>query len=554
MSPVQLVAALALVAGAACTSGPSKPGTGDYSGLGSDEVLLAIDQRCPGDPACPDSGDGKLYVGAAKRDVTPLVEPFVDLNHDGNWEPGEPFTDLNGNGRFDHVWLAGYGSGRLAFGVHDATWVRCWAARQNQTTVAECSVDCVGLFHDELDQIRADLDPALGVDLVLLGATHVHESQDTIGIWGPDDTSTGYDADYNRRIRRAAVEAITEAVQGMRPAKMAIGSIPVEDPGGDMTPYVWDSRDPVVIDNVLHLLQFDGADDGKPIVTVIDWSSHPEELGGDNRYVTSDFVHYLRESVEAGTGSDVVYVSGSVGGLLTALHTTPIDDDGNRLPTNENTFRSAEAIGHGVARFALKAFAARTAVDNPRLAFRHASVAVHIDNNKFQAAAAIGLIRLRPFGYDPAKPQIRTDEFDNVPQIETSVTYVTLGPAAMMTCPGELLPENFVGGYDGSYAGAYKLYDPTKENAPDLSKAPKRPYLIDMMDAAGPPEHRMILGVTNDFLGYIIPRYDFVVDPVAPYIAEATNHYEETNSLGPRAEPEIVGTMRQLALSTKTAP
>lgn len=34
-----------------------------------------------------------------------------------------------------------------------------------------------------------------------------------------------------------------------------------------------------------------------------------------------------------------------------------------------------------------------------------------------------------------------------------------------------------------------------------------------------------------------------------PYLDEAMgDHYEETNSVGPLAEPEIVGTMRQLIL------
>ena len=87
-----------------------------------------------------------------------------------------------------------------------------------------------------------------------------------------------------------------------------------------------------------------------------------------------------------------------------------------------------------------------------------------------------------------------------------------------------------------------------QENAPDPEKAPKGPYLFDLM--GGEPDHRMVFGATGDFLGYIIPSYNFVLEPLAPYIAEAKGeHYEETNSVGPRADPEIVGTMRQLAMS-----
>ena len=63
------------LAGAGCGSSPAANPDG---GLGPDEIPLVVDQRCPGGPDCPDTGDGKLYAGAARRDVTPAIEPFVD--------------------------------------------------------------------------------------------------------------------------------------------------------------------------------------------------------------------------------------------------------------------------------------------------------------------------------------------------------------------------------------------------------------------------------------------------------------------------------------------
>ena len=73
-----------------------------------------------------------------------------------------------------------------------------------------------------------------------------------------------------------------------------------------------------------------------------------------------------------------------------------------------------------------------------------------------------------------------------------------------------------------------------------------------MVENGFAPEHCMVYGATLDFLGYIVPRYNFVLSELAPYFAEAEgDHYEETNSIGPRAEPEIVGTMRQLVMSAR---
>jgi hypothetical protein len=525
---------------AGCGSAPANPDGG------SDEIPLVIDHQCPGGPACADQGDGKLYAAAAKRDVTPFVEPFVDVNNNAVHDPNEPFTDRNGNGRFDPVWLAGRNSGRQAFGVHDPTWVRCFVLRQNETTVAECAIDCVGYFQDELNQIRADLDPALGVDLVLTSATHDHQTQDTLGIWGPDDLTTGYDDAYMRRVRLAVVDAITESVHNLRPAKLAIGNILTRDADGDMSHYVGDSRDPYVIDDRLHLLQLDG-EDGKPIVTVVNWAAHPDSLGSFGHYISSDWVHYMRTTVEAGTGSDVVYVNGPEGGQIGPGGVSPYNADGSVYP-EARTYQFIEVWGDEIGRMALKAFDTRKQIADPKLAFRHTSFDVHVENTAYHLVARLHLMHKTFFGYDPARPT--TAEEHNIPLTPTESTYLTLGPASIITCPGEMHPELFVGGYDGSHSGKHAILDTAQPNSPDLSKAPQPPYLIDLMD--GDPENRMLFGLTGDMLGYIVARFNFVLDPDVPYVARAPgDHYEETNSIGPRAEPEIQGTMRQLVLSAK---
>jgi hypothetical protein len=307
-----------------------------------------------------------------------------------------------------------------------------------------------------------------------------------------------------------------------------------------MSHFISDTRDPVIIDDRLHLMQFDGTD-GKPIVTVVNWPSHPDNLGSFGHYLSSDFVHYLRESVEAATGSLVVFVNGAQGGQIGGGDVMPLLPDGTQIG-NERTYRFVEAWGDEIAREALKAFDQREMVAAPKLAFRHTTLSVHVENIAYQTAGLLGLLKKPFYGYDPKKPLID----DNTPVTTTEIAYLTLGPASIITCPGELLPELFVGGYDGSHSGLYTIVDTSRPNAADLTRAPKPPYLIDTM-ADGPLEHRMVFGLTLDFLGYIVPRYNFVLDADSPYIARAPgDHYEETNSIGPRAEPEIVGTMRQL--------
>ena len=57
----------------------------------------------------------------------------------------------------------------------------------------------------------------------------------------------------------------------------------------------------------------------------------------------------------------------------------------------------------------------------------------------------------------------------------------------------------------------------------------------------------MVLGLTNDEIGYLIPEYDYVLDEGLPYLSEAEgDHYEETNSLGPEALPLLADAVQAL--------
>jgi len=146
-------------------------------------------------------------------------------------------------------------------------------------------------------------------------------------------------------------------------------------------------------------------------------------------------------------------------------------------------------------------------------------------------------------GYDPAAPI----GLQNLPYIESRVSFLRIGPVAIATAPGELFPELFVGGYDGSQAHGYDLVNPDNPAPPLLDIAAPPPYLRDLLLGDESVEYPLIAGLAEDFLGYIIPTYDFVVHEQHPYFQQADgDHYEETNSIGPRAEDEIVSVMKAI--------
>ena len=56
-----------------------------------------------------------------------------------------------------------------------------------------------------------------------------------------------------------------------------------------------------------------------------------------------------------------------------------------------------------------------------------------------------------------------------------------------------------------------------------------------------------LFGLTEDFLGYFVPEFDYVLDARSPYLEEAPgDHYEETNSVGVHGWPTIRNEMEQL--------
>jgi hypothetical protein len=61
-------------------------------------------------------------------------------------------------------------------------------------------------------------------------------------------------------------------------------------------------------------------------------------------------------------------------------------------------------------------------------------------------------------------------------------------------------------------------------------------------------EYPILAGLAQDYCGYIVPAYNYVLHPSNPYIEEADGeHYEETYSLGPDVEKHAHHPLLQLA-------
>ena len=558
-----LLAAAALAAcGDDASSGDPDAGVVDARLEGFDHP----DDICPGAAHCASAGNGTLEVGAAAKVFTPTItETWTDENGDGEWQTEEPYVDANHNGVFDAYWL--FGGGRAANGVKSDLEARAVVFKQGDTTVALVYLDAIGFLGGDIDLIRGDAAlAALGIDHVVVGSIHAHDAVDTIGLWGQDALTSGYNPAYNERVRTAAIDAIKDAATHLSPATMVIGSSLLLNVDGDRTSRTdhWnkDIRDPVIFDPTMTVARFVKV--GAPqqtIATVVNWADHPEmsAFGEDNLLISSHYVHYLRDAIEdgisraqlprratalAGIGGVTVFVQGALGGQIGSIRAAPVPGpDG--VPILDSGHPKEAALGLNLGERALEMLRddGESVSDLP-LSYRSARFHARVDNVGFQVAFLVDLLAPHALvGYD-ASEAIGPN---NTPWLPLSATYLQIGPLAIVTCPGEIHPELWVGGYDGSWTWGWPLLDTAKPNAPDLMTAPAGPYLRDLVLANPGVRFPVLAGLAQDYVGYIVPAYNYVLHPTSPYIDEADgDHYEETYSLGPDVERHVIDPLMAL--------
>lgn len=535
--------------------------------------------------------DGKLYAGAGAVDITPKVtETFTDLNNnaefdgvlykpDGDMEKGkpEPFHDVNGNHYFDAVWLAGYGTGRAAQGVHDPLYARSLFVAKDDGYVIFVALDLVGFMQNRIEQAKEKL-KALGIDpdRVVISSTHNHEGPDTLGLWGAKVGKTGINAKYQEFVVDSIVEAVKLAVKNKKAARVKFASVHTRELNpyfngkpfggkniGDRTlGLISDLRDPVFVDDLLNTAKFDDVK-GETIATLVQWTSHPEISGDNNMLLTSDYPGVLRKRVEKEFGGTCVYQSGDVGGMMTTLgriiplvdeKDAPVyekdefgnikkDEDGMLVPVyaGEDTLDAARSLGFHLANGVIKILKEKTTYDDvDSVNARALEFLLPIENEWYNVAAMFGVFEIK----FAELPQGKDCVFGCIP---AQIYHVKIGPAEFVTVPGEALPEvvveppeDFVvsGGRPNKYFPQHDVNNPLSQHADPFALS--LPPIRKMMTG----KYKFIIGLAGNEIGYIVPPEDFNHEVKA--VSEQGDHYEETNSLGPRTAGIVLGKIKEL--------
>jgi hypothetical protein len=481
----------------------------------------------------PRQGSGPIRVGVAAVAITPCGErpgwdgpitssgvwgeTYEDLNGNGRYDVGEPFTDDPANdvldpqsaGKYDGIYLAGFGSDRIALGCHDDLWARALVLDDGVRRLAIVSLDLIGTLkygsYYGFAHAQELLEPELGVTDFVFSSTHDHQGPDALGLWGPDTLVDGKFPRYLAWVDGQTARAIREAVQSMRdvaeirPARTS----PAEDAELRGLQVRTGCRPPFVFDPDLRAVSFVGGD-GATIATLVNWGTHPESLEDKNVQVSSDFIHFIREEVERGVGGTAVYVSADLG-AVEIVGDTCVDGADPRQPDGSNEFDTradlgfarTERIGRTVGGAVVRALAVAEPVDVAAMDVKHVSYRFAGSNQTFELGRALGILDLDPVIYDPAlcggsaglcgpaeQSAISLLDRNGAPQIQ------------IVTFPGEVFPELYLG-----------VAERRRTDCPAADTGrPSEPSVRAALDAP----YRLVIGLSPDEIGYVVPGYDFL--------------------------------------------
>jgi hypothetical protein len=419
------------------------------------------------------------------------------------------------------VYLAGFGQNRSAKTVHDPIMVRAVVLADGKQRIALVSVDVVGLFNTSIERIRKELP---GFAYVLVSATHNHEGPDTLGLWGANPLQSGVDPDYLKKVETGCVAAAKAADAARKPAAARIGTARDAD-------LIRDTRQPIVKHDELVAIHFHDPKTDAPLGVLVQWNCHPEVLDSKNTAITADFVYYTVKQLSETQKCPVAYFTGTVGGLMTTIRLPIKDDAGKEL--HDGTFEKSERYGRLVGKLGETALAAAKPLALAPFDIRTREVLIPIDNNVYRLAWQFGILARPAYRWDgnpTPKEFVITQEIAKPVAVKTEVGYLKLGDLEVAVIPGEIYPELVLG----------KVQDPA-DPAADFPNAPREPAIYDQLKG----KHRLLIGLGNDEIGYIIPKRQWEEKPPFCYGLKKAQ-YGEGNSVGPEAAPILCEAFKAL--------
>mgnify|MGYP000918413666 CR=1 FL=1 len=436
----------------------------------------------------------------AKKGATPEIaevqpQKIVGKQFYSGFASAEIMPDLETGKTY---WIAGHGSGHKMEGVLtpvsvSAVWLDCGAGKG----FLWVSADVIGMTRVEVTKIRGMLDgfcKKSGCQFINISCTHNHSGIDTVGYWGkPNKLSIpadGKDPVYMAMLFDKICEVCKTAYETREPGKLYLGSVRVPDSQ-------FSKRPQGKLHDVLTRFRF-VPDGGGKETWIVNFAGHPNSLGGSNRLLSAEYPYFLRETVSAGCGANVLYGIGAIGALDMAHY----DDD-----IVENIRKQGKVLGEAAMSVS------NDEELNAEITILSQPFYMPIDN------CVLTLLAMRGTMNTDAYPDSRGGVGI---AIKSEMTYIKIGRQQILMLPGEMFTQTVYGGYHSAEESA-------TGKGPRINPRP----LVEIAE----DENLLVFGVSNDMTGYVVPPNDFVLHPTQPYLSPVkdssrVNHYHETNSMG----------------------
>ena len=211
--------------------------------------------------------------------------------------------------------LYGYRPNWKSTSLHDDLTLTAAAFRQGALSALLMTVEVGDIHTDLCDEMRRALEQATGIPSasILISATHTHSAPNVSGMEGWGEIDRPY---YETILLPAAVQAGTDAVNGLRDARLAVGTTHSEVgvnrreilPNGEVRL----GQNPFgCFDPEMTVVTIRGTD-GKGILNLIHYGCHGT-AAGCNREISRDWSGVMIDRVEKETGVLTAFWNGAVG-------------------------------------------------------------------------------------------------------------------------------------------------------------------------------------------------------------------------------------------------
>jgi hypothetical protein len=380
----------------------------------------------------------ELRVGVGKRVITP--DPLLPVS--GGLGPTAPSREKRGE-----------------------LTARAIVFASGDTKVAVVSLDLLGFPSVLGDRVRKAA-PRLAPANILIGSTHTHSAPDCYAFPDGKGGHTG-DLAYMNFVCQRAAEAINEALDGLKPARIKVAT------GEARGRIAYNYYAPDLFDRRASVIQAVGSED-KVLATLVNYAIHPEVLGADVGIVSPDLIGPLCDRIEEQAGGMALFMNGAQGGMITADN-RDLDKPSDLVRGywhDSRTWDECLRIGHTLADETLRIVKDAPIQDQPTLVCQSAEVKFPVESNVIW-----NVVLNSPLAYPHGDDRTVT----------ARINVVNLGTAQILTIPGEALPNI---GF----------------------------YLKRKMHG----EHNLLFGLTNDAFGYILTKVDFQSFPRYDYVSRTS--------------------------------